>query len=109
MSISPWTQGDGAPPWTFALETDSSSLDITGLSTSDFSLVMINISNQQSKTATGVFSNLVAASGSNPTTIVFSPSSNDTSALGMYDMRIIVKKGTANQKTFKFGLWSNEP
>lgn len=109
MGITPWTQGDGAPPWTFALELDSGIFDITGLSTSDFSLVMINISNQQSKTATGVFSSLTAASGSNPATIVFTPSSSDISTLGMYDMRVIAKKGTPNQRTFKFGLWSNEP
>jgi hypothetical protein len=109
MGISPWAQGDGSPPWTFELEPDSGNFDISGLTTSDFNLIMINVSNEQTTTATGTFTNLTTASGSNPATITFNPSSSDVAALGMYDMRVVAKKGTANQRTFKFGIWSNEP
>lgn len=109
MGISPWTQGDGNPPWTFALEPDSGAFDISGLTISDFNLIMINVSNGQTITAKGTFTNLTAASGNNPAMITFNPSSSDVSALGMFDMRVVAKKGAINQRTFKFGIWSNEP
>lgn len=109
MGLSPWSQGDGKPWWTFSLEPDSGNLDTTGLSLSDFTLIMRNISNQQSIIGTGIFSNLTAASGGNPAQITYALSSTDASSLGMYDMRIVVKRGTVDQRTFKFGIWSNEP
>jgi hypothetical protein len=109
MGISPWTLGDGKPPWTFGLEPDSGPLDITGLTTSDFSLIMLNISNQQSTTGTGAFSNLTAAYNVNPAQITYALSSTDAALLGMYDVRVVIKKGTINQRTFNFGVWSNEP
>ncbi len=105
MGISPWSQGDGKPPWTFSLEPDSGNFDTTGLSTNDFTLVMINMSNKQSINGTGTFSNLTAASGNNPAQITYQTSSADTANAGMNDMRLVVKKGTTSQQTFKFGIW----
>lgn len=109
MGISPWTLGDGKPPWTFGLEPDSGIFDITGLTTTDFTLVMINISNNQTTNGTGTFSNLVAASGGNPARITYTLSSADAALSGMNDTRVVAKKGTTSQRTFKFGVWSNEP
>lgn len=110
MGISPWAQGDGKPIWTFALEPDSGTFDTSGLSTSDFTLTMLNISNQQITVATGPFSNLTAASGGNPAQISFQPSSNDVAALGMFEIDVVLKRGiTGQQRTFEFGIWSNEP
>ena len=109
MGITPWTQGDDNPVWVFSLEPDSGAFDITGLTTSDFDLIMVNVSNEQETIATGPFTNLTAANNNSPATITFNPSSDDVAALGMYDVRIVAKKGTANQRTFKFGIWSNEP
>jgi hypothetical protein len=105
MGVSPWSQGDNKPVWTFALEPDSDNFDTTGLSVNDFTLVMINVSNQQITIGTGTFSNLL---NSIPASITYQLSSTDAAMLGMYDMRIVVKKGTINQQTFKFGIWSNE-
>jgi hypothetical protein len=106
MSLSPWSQGDGKPDWTFYLEPDNDNFDATGLSTSDFTLVMVNISNQQTTLGTGTFSDL---QNSIPASITYQLSSTDAARLGMYDMRIVIKRGSADQRTFKFGIWSNEP
>lgn len=107
MGISPWNIGDENPVWTFSLETDSGNFDTTGLITSDFSLVMINISNRQVTNGTGTFSNIMPVNGANPATINYQLSAADALITGMQDMRIVVKKGTAQQETFKFGIWEN--
>jgi hypothetical protein len=109
MGISPWSQGDGKPPWTFELEPDSGNFDISGLSTTDFTLVMINMSNKQAINGTGTFSNLLAASGDNPATISYQLSNADANNTGMQDMRIVAKEGTSQQETFKFGIWECIP
>lgn len=105
MGISPWTQGDGKPPWVFSLEPDSGTFDITGLTTGDFTLVMINMSNKQEVDGTGTFSNLTAATGSTPASITYILSSTDATNKGLQDMRVVAKKGTTSQQTFKFGIW----
>jgi len=109
MGISPWNQGDGKPPWTFSLVPDSGNFDITGLATTDFTLVMINISNKQATNGTGTFSNLVAASGGNPAQITYTLSSADAALTGMNDTRVVAKKGTTSQRTLKFGIWECIP
>jgi hypothetical protein len=109
MGISPWNKGDGKPNWTFSLEPDSGIFDTSGLSPSDFTLVMINISNQQAVNGTGTFSDLIPATGSIPATITYQLSSADTANLGMYNMRVVSKKGTASQQTFEFGIWECIP
>jgi hypothetical protein len=109
MGISPWSQGDGKPPWTFSLEPDSGNFDISGLSVTDFTLVMINMSNKVPTNGTGTFSNLDAASGDNPATISYALSTADAANVGMNDMRIVAKRGTALQETFKFGIWECIP
>lgn len=105
MGVSPWSQGDSKPVWTFALEPDNDNFDTTELSVNDFTLVMMNVSNQQITIGTGTFSNLL---NSIPASITYQLSPADAAMLGMYDMRIVIKKGTINQQTFKFGIWSNE-
>lgn len=110
MGISPWSRGDGKPLWTFSLEPDSGTFDTTGLTTSDFTLVMINVSNeQQIVNGTGTFSNLQAATGSTPAMISYQISSADATNIGMQDMRIVAKRGTTSQETFKFGVWECIP
>jgi hypothetical protein len=108
MGITPWSMGDGLPTWTFQIEPDSSAFDITGLSTSDFTMVFINTVNKLATNGTGTFSNLVAASGSNPAQITYTPSAVDTATAGMFDVRIVTKQGTPSQRTFHYGIWSNE-
>lgn len=109
MGISPWSAGDGKPPWLFSLDPDSGAFDITGLSVSDFTLVMINMSNKQSTNGTGTFSDLLAADGNIPASIVYQLSTADAANIGMQDMRIVVKEGTSSQETFRFGIWECIP
>lgn len=104
MSQSPWKQGDREPYWSFGLVPDSGTLDITGLSTSDFTLVFIDSSGNE-RNGDGVFTNLTAASGGNPAMITYQQSANDVGTLGIFDREIVIKKGTIHQKTFELGSW----
>ena|SRR2546421_11661540 len=109
MGISPWTKGDGKPLWTFSLEPDSGDFDITGLVASDFTLVMMNVSNNQEVDGTGTFNDPLPASGGNPATIVYQVSSADAANVGMQDIRLVTKKGTLSQRTLEFGIWECIP
>lgn len=106
MSDSPWFLNDRKPPSVISLAVDSGLLDITGLSTSDFTMLFINLSTEQERTGTGAFSNLAAGSGSTPASIVYSPSADDTSMLGTFARRIIKKQGTAEQQTWELPAWT---
>lgn len=101
MGISPWSQGDGKPTWPLGLQPDSGTFDISGLSTSDFTMVFINSAGQEI-IGTGTFSNLTAASSISPAAITYQAGVSDVATLGTYDMRVVVKKGTTSQQTFKF-------
>lgn len=101
MGLSPWTRGDRQPPWVADLEPDSGYFDITGLTTADFTLEMFDIGHGGTKrTGTGTFGNLTAASGNTSASIEYYPSADDVGTLGTFDVRIVVKEGTADQQTF---------
>lgn len=107
MGISPWFQGDGQPLWTLGLQPDSGPLNVSGLTTSDFTLVAINSVGQEIDDD-GVFSNLTAASGSGatavPASIVYQVGTKIINMPGSYDIRVVIKKGiVGQQRTFKFG------
>lgn len=103
MSISPWTQGDGLPAWTIGLKPDSGPVDIAGLSTGDFTMVFINSAGQE-VIGSGPFSNLTVASGSTPATITYQVGSADVATLGVFDARVVIKRGVVGQqRTLKLG------
>jgi hypothetical protein len=107
---TPWYKGDRKPVWDFLIEPDSGTFDTTGLTESDFSLVLIDINNDNTPRAgTGAFSNLTAASGSDPASIQYAPGATDVGTAGIYEVRLIVDSGTSNQRTFSQGLWQCVP
>jgi hypothetical protein len=104
MSQTPWKQNDLAPAWQFGLQPDTGQLDITGLSPSDFTLLMYDSSAPQTViVGTGTFSNLIAASGSDPAKITYQQSAADVATLRTHRREVVIKRGTAAQKTFDFG------
>src|SRR5579859_1666575 len=106
MPNTGWYKGDRKPFWDLLIEPDSGAFDITGLTTSDFTLQFIDINNNRSViVGTGTFSSLTAASGSNPASIIYAPSAADVGTTGIYEIRLVVDSGTANQRTFLQGLW----
>ena len=105
MSQSPWKQGDREPYWTFGMQPDDTPLDISGLATSDFTLVFIDSSGVE-RDGDGVFTSLTAASGGTPAMITYQQSTADVAIIGVFDRRIVIKKGnTAHQRTFELGPW----
>lgn len=104
MSQSPWKQGDLAPAWQFGLQPDTGQLDITGLSPSDFTLLMYDASQPQTAIiGTGTFSGLIAAGGDQPAKVTYQQSSADVATLRTHRREIVIKRGTSAQKTFDFG------
>jgi hypothetical protein len=103
VGLSPWFKGDRKQPWTFSLETDSGTFDITGLTTSDFKLKMLNITTSERRDGTGTFSNLTAASGSAPASITFNQSADDVGTLDKFAIHVVCKENTAQQETFDMG------
>lgn len=107
MMTQTWKQGDREPFWLFGLQPGTGTLDITGLSTSDFTLVFIDTDGNE-RSGDGVFSNLTAASGSTPALITYAPSANDVATLGKFERRVVIDRATSNQRTFDLGFWSCE-
>jgi len=111
MAQSPWKQGDREPYWTFGLQPDSESLDVTGLVTSDFTLVFIDGSTTVESDGDGVFTNITAAIAATsttsaiPATITYQPGPLDVATVRTCDRRVVIHKGTVHQKTFEFGPW----
>jgi hypothetical protein len=96
--MSEWVKGDRKPPWTFGLVPALGSLDITGLTVSDFTFVFIDSSYPNTEiVGTGVFSSLTAG---NPATITYTPGANDVGIIRTHKRRIVLKRGTADQQTF---------
>lgn len=105
--ITPWYQGDTFP-WTIPLTLDNNApFSITSLSTSNFSLLIKNTdANPPSEVSgTGTFSNLTAASGNTPASIIYTPSSADTSTLGNFALFIVVNYPNGTKQTLSIGAW----
>lgn len=105
MGFSPWYRGDRLPVWDMLLEPDSGTLDASALTVDDFSLVFVNTTNHAKTTGTGTFSNVTLASGATPASVQYALSAADATLSGMQEVRIVIKSGTANQKTFNMGIW----
>ncbi len=112
MSLSPWYKGDTAPAWTFQLIPDTGAFSITGLSTSNFSLIIRNTDDVPpvDSNGTGTFSNLTAATlnGSivtTPASVQYSPSSADVANLGNFQLFVIVTYSGGATQTINAGSW----
>jgi hypothetical protein len=114
MPISPWYKGDTAPIWTFQLIPDSGAFNITGLSPSNFSLIIRNVDDVPpvDATGTGTFSNLTAATlnGSvviTPASIQYVPSTADVANLGNFQLFVVATYPIAGNptQTFTVGPW----
>lgn len=108
MAITPWYAGDTAPLLTIQLLPDSGVVDITGLSTSSFTLVIRNSNAVTQANGQGTFSALTAAVVVNgvvtsPASIQYQLSSSDI-AVGLYHLYLKVQFGT-RQQTFDCGPW----
>ncbi len=112
MPISPWYKGDTAPTWTFQLIPDTGAFSTSGLSTSNFNLIIRNTDDVPpvDSNGTGIFSNLTAAtlSGSivtTPASVQYTPSSADVASLGNYQLFVIVTYAPGVTQTFNAGPW----
>ena len=112
MPISPWYRGDTVPTWTFQLIPDTGAFSITGLATSNFSLIIRNVDDipPVDTTGTGTFSNLTAATlnGSivtTPASVQYAPSSADVANLGNFQLFVIVTYAGGATQTLNAGPW----
>lgn len=112
MSISPWYKGDTMPIWTFALVPDSGAFNVTGLSTSNFALIIRNVDDVPpvDNNGTGIFSNLMAATMSGNTIITpafvqYAPSSADVVNLGNFQLLIVITYPGGGIQTINAGPW----
>jgi hypothetical protein len=107
--ITPWYKGDTSPAWTIQLTPDSGVFSTTGLSTSNFSLIIRNVDSvpPTDTAGTGSFSNLVAGTSvSSPSTITYAPGSADVANLGDYILLVVVTyPGSGATQTFNLGSW----
>jgi hypothetical protein len=102
-----WKQNDLKPAWTLELvPADGSTLNTSGLTPSNFTFIMTNISNRQNTTGTGTFSNL--ASGT-PATIVYQPSATDVASLGLINAHAVANEGLTTQETLFSGVFEIVP
>jgi hypothetical protein len=96
--MSEWFKGDRKPSWVIGLSPASGTLDITGLTTSDFTFIFIDSSSPDIEiVGTGTLSNLAAG---NPATITYTPGANDVGTVRTHRRRIVLKRETADQQTF---------
>ncbi len=105
MAQSPWKQGDREPYWEFGLQPDTGFFDVTGLVTSDFTLVFLNVTDNTESDGDGVFMDITAATPTTPATITYQPGPLDVATVRTCDRRVVIKRGTVHQKTFEFGPW----
>lgn len=108
MSITPWLQGDTKPSWKFPLILDSGPLDVAGLSTSNFTLILHNTVSNQETTGTGTFSNLQAGNPSTqpptPPCIFYTPAPADVATIGQNRAYIVIMyPGGGGQETLSAG------
>jgi hypothetical protein len=100
--MSLWFKGDRKPPWVIGLQPASGNLDISGLTTADFTFIFIDTAKPDTEiVGTGTFSALTAASGSNPASITYAPSASDVATVRTHTRRIVLKRATNDQQTFE--------
>jgi hypothetical protein len=104
MAQSPWKVGDRGEHWPFGLQPDSGFFDIDGLVPSDFTLVFMDSSGNE-RDGDGIFTNLTPATPTTPAMIIYQQSAADVATIGTFDRRVVIKRGTPQQKTFEFGPW----
>ncbi len=110
MANTPWYQGDTQPIWTLALTPDSGPFVITGLSTSNFALLLRNTDTLVDTNGTGAFSNLTAAvmNGNTvtaPASIQYQLSSADVATPGNFALYLVVTYPGGGVETFSLGPW----
>jgi hypothetical protein len=109
MAITPWYRGDTLPAWPISLTTDSGSINVTSLSSSNFSMLIHNSDTGVETTGTGSFTNLTAASGSTPASILYQPSSADVATLGNYILFVVITWPGGGIETLSLGTWQVIP
>lgn len=117
MAITPWFQGDTLPAWNIQLSTDSGTINTSGLSDANFSLIIRNTDLQSNpdRAGTGVFSNLTAAvmQGNvviTPASILYQLSSADSATLGNYVILVVITyPNSAGTETLSLGTWQVIP
>lgn len=100
--MSLWFKGDRKPSWVIGLQPASGNLDITGLTTADFTFIFIDVVAPTVEiTGAGTFSALTGASGGNPASITYAPGANDVATARTHTRRIVLKRATSEQQTFE--------
>lgn len=100
--ISPWQQYDTQPSWKFPLILDSGPLPISGLSPSNFQLILHPTMSGQEIVGSGTFSDLVASDQTfpgRPPSIIYNLARADVSTLGTYRIWIVITDTYGNQET----------
>lgn len=87
MGISPWAVGQQSPTWTILCQRDNNTtMNLTGVTTGQLSLVIYNASYVQIGTGAGSFTTLNASTG----LINYAPVAADSATAGMYYVRVVV-------------------
>jgi len=105
MSISPWMQYDTQPSWEFPLLLDSRPLEITGLTLSNFQLILHDVISGQELAMTGYFSDLSAGSGTvdDPPSIIYHQTRADVTVTGQKRAYIVITFSNGDQETLSLG------
>lgn len=107
MAISPWYKGDLYPAWVISLVPDTGTFNTTGLTASNFSLIIRNNDplTPTEITGTGTFTGLTAATSTTPATIQYQPASADVSTIGNFTVLVQCTFPSGGIQTFNLGSW----
>ncbi len=111
MGISPTYIGYLAPKWTIQLVPDSGVVDISGLATNNFTLLLRNKETGAKATGAGTFSNITASATNTvndittitPASVQYQLVSADL-VIGRYDVWVTVTFSNGTQP-FYMGIW----
>ena len=87
-----WAVGQLSPVWQFNLQRDLGTFDLTGVNTSQLSLIIYNTLKASIGVGTGIFQ-IVA---NNPAVVIYSQSSSDMATAGTFFYRVRVNFGGAS-------------
>jgi hypothetical protein len=106
MSISPWQQFDTEPSWKWPLLLDSAPLTVTGLSVSNFQLILHPTNGGQEIIGSGLFHDLLVSDPllpKSPPSIIYDPNLNDVSIIGEFRAYMLITHDSGKKETLNLG------
>lgn len=103
MPINPWYTTQRLPIWTIALTTDAgNAVNLTNVDSSQISVMLKNLSNQQERMATGTLQVLIPATNG---VITLALSQADVAAAGLYEVTVWVAFAVGQSEAYRVGIW----